>query len=191
MTAKLSDHEFEEILTSYRTIEIKVSRMMHVFCAPHCSVCTTRCCRPDICREAAKSPFLLAVHQTTRTFTKATGYLGCTGCTLATGRPPICHAFLCGAILKALPDDLTRYALECLADLVDHLGKSLCRNRHLVEALTEAALRTVDIHEFLSRLQDTESAMFILERFFTDKIDFEPAEIKSLAKIRRPPPQLV
>src|SRR5687767_5043651 len=96
----MTDPEFNNLLEDYRAIERGVGRLMQEVCAPFCSVCPTPCCRTAICREAAESPFLLAVHGAQQAFDPKSGYLGATGCKLGVGRPPVCHAYICNRIMS-------------------------------------------------------------------------------------------
>ena len=122
------------MLAAYRSLELRVEVLMSAACTPFCKVCPTPCCRTAICREAAESPFLLAVHGSRQTFDAKSGYLGATGCKLGAGRPPVCHAFICGRILSEQKSDHRRFALECLGDLIGYLGKRVWLKRLLKPA---------------------------------------------------------
>jgi hypothetical protein len=174
------------ILESYRRFEKKVSRVMQGLCAPFCQVCPTPCCRVEICREAFDSPFLRQVHQTTQPFDAKLGYLGCNGCTLTTGRPPICHAFVCDRIMTSQPSDERRYAIDCLGDLVGFLGKRAWRGRHLVEALSDADLGAANIEKFHRQLLTAEAAFLVLHAYLENAQQPSPADLAVLAQIRIP-----
>lgn len=180
------DPDFESLLDAYRTLELRVEFLMSETCTPFCRVCPTPCCRIAICKEAAESPFLLAVHGSKQAFDAKRGYLGTTGCTLGAGRPPVCHAFICGRILSHQSDETRRFALECLGDLVGYLGKQVWMKRHLVEALMEADLRKANRTTFQARLTTGAEAMDILESYFKRARDLDEAEIARLAMIRKP-----
>ena len=180
------DPDFESLLDAYRTLERRVEILMSAACTPFCKVCPHPCCRIAICKEAVDSPFLLAVHGSKQAFDAGRGYLGATGCTLGAGRPPVCHAFICGRILSHQPDEQRRFALECLGDLVGYLGKQVWMKRHLVEALSDADLAKANRTTFQARLTTGAEAMDILESYFNRARDLDEAEIASLAMIRKP-----
>ncbi|WP_367873239.1 hypothetical protein [Luteolibacter sp. Populi] len=184
MTA-LADPEFDALLDDYRLIEQGVARVMQTVCAPFCSVCPTPCCRTAICREAAESPFLLAVHGSRVTFDTKAGYLGPTGCKLGVGRPPICHAFICNRIMSKQRDDEHRYALDVLGELVGYLGKKVWLKRHLVEALDDADLRKADRDLFRTRIATATAALEILEAYLAGERDLKPADFQVLHVIRK------
>lgn len=182
----MTDPDFEPLLVAYRSLELRVEALMSVACAPFCSVCPTPCCRTAICREASESPFLLAVHGSRQAFDGKLGYLGATGCKLGAGRPPVCHAFLCGRILSQQKSDHRRFALECLGDLVGYLGKQVWMKRHLVEALSEADLRKSNTTTFRARLATGADALDILESYFVRERDLAREELTLLGTIRKP-----
>lgn len=181
--------EFNALLEDYRSIEQGVGRLMQAVCTPFCSVCPTPCCRTAICREAAESPFLLAVHGSRQAFDKKSGYLGATGCKLGTGRPPICHAFICNRIMSKQPSDERRYVLDVLGELVGYLGKKVWMKRHLVEALSDADLQKADLVQFRNRLVTAASALEILDSYFASERDLSPAEMQVLHLIKKQPDQ--
>ncbi len=159
---------------------------MQGVCGPFCGVCKTPCCRVDICREAFESPFLLAVHGEKQTFDRKSGYLGCTGCKLTTGRPPLCHAFVCDLIVKSQPSDDHRYALDCLGDLVGFIQTKVWQKRQLIEAMTEADLLNSNKTIFDTRLAIAEEAFTVLHAFFTHHQPLGFPELTTLAQVRKP-----
>ena len=181
-----SDPEFDALLEVYREIELRVGRVMQAVCTPFCRVCPTPCCRTAICREAAESPFLRAVHGSRQAFDPKSGYLGTTGCKLGAGRPPVCHAFICNRIMSQQESDERRYALDVLGDLVGYLGKGVWLKRHLVVALSEADLRKADGVLFRQRLETAATALAVLESYFACERQLTPDEMQILAGIRRP-----
>ncbi|MEO5914315.1 MAG: hypothetical protein ABIS50_08795 [Luteolibacter sp.] len=140
----------------------------------------------DICREAFESPFLLAVHGEKQTFDKKSGYLGCTGCKLTTGRPPLCHAFVCDLIVRNQPSDDHRYALDCLGDLVGFIQSKVWQKRQLIEAMTEADLLKSDKAIYDARLATAEAAFTVLDAFFTRHSPLGFRELGILSRIRKP-----
>ncbi|MEO5712455.1 MAG: hypothetical protein ABIT37_03125 [Luteolibacter sp.] len=139
----------------------------------------------DICREAFESPFLLAVHGATQAFDPKSGYLGCTGCQLTAGRPPLCHAFVCDLIVRNQPDDEHRYALDCLGDLVGFIQTKVWQKRQLIEAMTDADLLKADKSIFDSRLTIAEAAFTVLDSFFTRRSSLGFQELTILSRIRK------
>ena len=158
---------------------------MQRICAPHCRVCQTPCCRIGICREAFDSPFLLAVHGATKPFDPKSGYLSATGCTLTNGRPPLCHAFVCGLIVRDQPSDLHRYALDCLGDLVSFIQSKVWKKRQLIEAMTQADLLHADQAIFNARLTLAEAAFTVLHSFFTHHSALSFHDLEILSRIRQ------
>ena len=181
-----NDLEFDALLDDYRALELRVGEVMRAVCAPYCGDCPTPCCRIAICREAGESPFLKAVHGSRQAFDMKSGYLGTTGCKLGAGRPPVCHAFICGRIMSRQPGEERPYALEVLGDLVGYLGKGVWMKRHLVEAMTDADLRNADRRKFRSRLETAAAAMDILESYFASGRGLEASERTILGLIRKP-----
>jgi hypothetical protein len=181
-----TDPEFDALLEDYRTIELRVGRVMQAVCTPFCRVCPTPCCRTAICREAEESPFLRAVHGSRQAFDPKSGYLGATGCKLGAGRPPICHAFICNRIMSQQPSDERRYALDVLGELVGYLGKGVWRRRHLVEALSDEDLGRVDRGLFRQRLETAAKALAVLESYFAGERELTLGEMQILGTIRRP-----
>ncbi len=183
----MPDPEFDSSLEDYRSIELGVGRLMQSVCAPFCSVCPTPCCRTAICREAAESPFLVAVHGSRVPFDQKSGYLGATGCKLGAGRPPVCHAFICNRIMSQQPDDERRHALDVLGEVVGYLGKKVWLRRHLVEAMTDADLRRTDLALFRKRLTTASSALGVLESYFSSDRELTPSERAELEQIKKRP----
>lgn len=183
----MTDPEFNSLLEDYRAIEAGVGRLMQGVCTPFCSVCPTPCCRTAICREAAESPFLLAVHGARVGFDPKSGYLGATGCKLGVGRPPVCHAYICNRIMSKQADDERRYALDVLGELVGYLGKKVWLKRHLVEAMTDAQLAKADRALFRQRLVTAASALEILDAYLASERKLKPAELQVLGLIKKSP----
>jgi hypothetical protein len=184
----MTDPDFNALLDDYRGLESRVGVLMQGICTPFCSVCPTPCCRTAICREAEESPFLRAVHGGRQGFDSKLGYLGPRGCKLGNGRPPICHAFICGRILSRQSGDQRRFALEVLGDLVGWLGKKVWLNRHLVEAITAPDLRESNLGLFRKRLTTGAAVLAVLEDYFAGDRELDAAELRQLARIKKPLP---
>lgn len=185
----MTDAELASMLEDYRSLEQRVSALMQGACAPFCSVCKNPCCRVEICREAAESPFLQAVQRLPSleksTFDRKSGYLSCTGCTLKAGRPPICHAFVCSLIITSQPSDLHRYALECLGDLVTHIGAKIWLGGHVVETVTDHDVRRINLANFRKRLSQAEAAFDVLQPFFAGSAVLVEHDLQILSAIRK------
>ena len=177
--------EWENLLDEYRSIENRVGKLMSQICAPYCRVCPSPCCRLDICKEAVESPFLLAVHGAGISFDAKKGYLGCNGCQLTVGRPPICHAFVCDRIMNDQKDDLHRYAIDCVGELMTYIGKRAWRGRQLVEAMITSDLAQIERAMLRDRLQDARDALSILEPYFTESKSWTELQWKTLLKVRK------
>ncbi|MEI6674234.1 MAG: hypothetical protein WCO57_03550 [Verrucomicrobiota bacterium] len=178
--------EIATIVEQYRSFEFRVGRLMQDICVPFCMACRTPCCRVGICREAHESPFLHAVHGAIIDFDERHGYLSGNGCKLTSGRPPVCHAYICHRILAGQADDVRRYAIECLGNLVGFIGKRAWNGRHLVEALTDDDLRKVNNRQFSQQLQIAETALPILEAILHHGI-LEDQAMSALDRIRKFP----
>jgi hypothetical protein len=181
----MNESKWEKLLDEYRSIELRVGKLMTQICAPYCRVCPTPCCRLDICKEAVESPFLLAVHGAGISFDAKNGYLGCSGCRLKVGRPPICHAFVCDRIMNDQKEDLHRYAIDCVGELMTYIGKRSWRGRQLVEAMTTSDLTQVDTVSLSDRLQDAFAALAILEPYFAESKAWEEHQWRTLLNVRK------
>ena len=158
--------ELPKILKEYAAFETAVRQQIADFCAPHCSVCESVCCRPEYCRENLDSPFLTLLGLKTppkSEYNAARGWLTSTGCALSAGRPPVCYQFNCKTIIAALPDDQKRYLMRVLSNLVPHIGKRALGHRHLVEIMDAAKLKRVKITRFRKRLAEARRALQIIQ----------------------------
>lgn len=181
-----------QILEKYAAFETAVRRQISDFCAPHCSVCALVCCRAEFCRENIDSPFLSLLSseiQCDAAYNAACGWLTSSGCALSAGRPPVCYQFNCDKILTSLPDDLNRYLIRVLSDLVPHIGKRALGNRHLVEIMDPAQLKKVKHGRFEKRLGESRNALQVIQSY--KRQGFLPASARPiLSKIRLIPPSL-
>ncbi len=158
--------ELPKILKEYAAFETAVRQQIADFCAPHCSVCESVCCRPEYCRENIDSPFLTLLSSKTlqnTAYSAGRGWLTSTGCALSAGRPPVCYQFNCKTIIAALPDDQQRYLMRVLSNLVPHIGKRALGHRHLVEIMDAAQLKRVKITRFRKRLAEARRALQIIQ----------------------------
>jgi hypothetical protein len=127
---------FIPMIEAYIDLEQRVQTQLSMCCADHCRRCPAVCCKVDYCRESLESPFLRRVlnqGQSKPTWHPERGWLGDRGCVLPAGRPPVCYAFCCNAIMAAQPTPLARHALNMLANVMTYAGRRAYGNRHLVE----------------------------------------------------------
>ncbi|MFA5687944.1 MAG: hypothetical protein WC959_02150 [Kiritimatiellales bacterium] len=102
---------------SYAALEQRVQNFIHSICAGSCTLCSTCCCRADLCEEALDSPFLKMLHRRDELESDAYGFLTETGCALTAGRPPVCYEFFCAELLAGIDAEtgnLLRIAGELL-----------------------------------------------------------------------------
>ena len=158
--------ELRRILDEYAAFETVVRQTISDLCAPHCSVCELVCCGPQFCRENIDSAFLNRLNAKNRqnmVFSAQRGWLTPSGCALAAGRPPVCYQFNCDKIIDTLPDDLNRYLVRVLSNLVPHIGKRALGNRHLVEIMDPDQLEKVKYSRFSKRLGEARQALQIIQ----------------------------
>jgi hypothetical protein len=184
MTAKLT-----KILKEYAAFETEVRQEIADICAPHCLVCEHVCCRPEYCRENIDSPFLRLLSSKTlpnTVYSAERGWLRSTGCALSAGRPPVCYQFNCKKIFDSLPDDIHRYLLGVLSELIAHVGKRAFGSRHLVEIMHAAELERVDVDRFYKRLNEARKALRAIRSFAANRSLPDPAS-EALTRIKPMP----
>lgn len=183
---RMLDKESRTALDDYRSLEVRVGVLMRGICRPFCLACDTICCRIEICQEAWESPFLNAIGSGTQRFHSSRGYLGATGCRLQTGRPSICHRFICDRIMQGQTNDIHQYGLRCLGDLMGFAGKKVWRGKHPAAAPLEADLHEINIRRFRHQIATAEAALEILDNLFTRNICPGVDDIGVLAQIYKP-----
>ncbi len=160
----------EQIVSDYIAFEHQVHDLMIAQAAPCCSICPSCCCRYDICEETIESAFLSLIREREKpeeTFCDHYGWLTPAGCTLTTGRPPVCHEFLCDDIMHSLPDDDARFALRTLGMLITYVGRKAIGTRHLVELLDPEELLLLRYERFHTRLTTARTALEDIEEYFS------------------------
>jgi len=165
--AQAGDGPLAALARRYAALETRVGRLMRRACGPVCAACAKVCCRPEMCRESWESPFLALVRGRSGAnapWCPQRGCLGPQGCLLAAGRPPVCHEFLCQAILAAQPDDASRQRLRDLARLLTQAGQRALGGDHLVEIMTPERLACVKPSRLAARLAMAEGRLARLER---------------------------
>jgi hypothetical protein len=158
-----------DILIPYTELEKSVrARMVELF-STTCGMCTSCCCRTDICEEAISSAFLsmlLKVQQVRpEDMDDRYGWLDQNGCSLKYGRPPICYAFFCDELLARLPDDDARYVTQVLGRLPHHVGLNALGTWNLVDIKNDEDLKKVDVARLKHRLEEAQNAFVEIEEF--------------------------
>ena len=187
MPRRTSSDEAKVAFDDYRLLETRTAGLMRRICLPFCMTCDKICCRVDICQEALESPFLNAIGGRNQRFHSSRGYLGAAGCMLATGRPNICHRFICDRIMNGQTDYIQRYALRCLGALMEFAGRKAWRGKHPSVAPLEADLHAINVERFRRQISSAEAAFEILDDLFTRNIRPDAADIGVLAQIHKPP----
>lgn len=134
-----------------------------------CSSCITPCCKPEICYESIESPFLSHLRKIVpppASFSEINGWLTESGCMLQTGRPPVCHEFLCNTIIDKQPTAFHKSIITVLSKLITHIGKNALGKRHLVEIMSEDKLQKINLSRIQSRFTDARLAFKEIQGFF-------------------------
>jgi len=184
---------FSQIVWRYAALEREVQNLINAGCSYSCSICTSRCCRIDLCEEAFKSPFLQALHghkPDSTQFSDRYGWQTENGCILSLGRPPVCYEYFCDEILSSQRSDSHRYVLRVLGKLLNHVGKETLGNRHLVEISDEEDLNKIPVGHFKEKVNEARSALEHI-CFFYDHGFFDADAIEQLGCIMEPPAQLL
>lgn len=164
-----------QILWRYAALEREVQNLINACCSGACSLCTSCCCRPDLCEEAFESVFLRSLHGQDRSsilFTERYGWRTENGCSLPLGRPPVCYEFFCDDLLDGQPDDARRYMLRVLGKLLMHVGEGTRGTPPLADIRDEAELNRIDVSRFKERANAARSALEHV-RFFIDNGFFD------------------
>jgi hypothetical protein len=135
-------------------LERRLRAAMDAACGPVCAACPSPCCRPEMCAEAAESPWLLLVRAAAgcrARWLAGRGFLGAAGCRLAVGRPPVCAEFLCARLDRALGPEARR--LQAMARTLTAAGERALGGEHLVEILTPERLAAADPARLAARLE--------------------------------------
>lgn len=162
-------HSVLNLLISYAGLEMIVQQLMSRLFSECCALCTARCCRADVCEEAAESAFLSLLLERQglgmNGFDDRFGWLDANGCTLAYGRPPVCYAYLCDELLDALPDEETRSVARILGRLMFHVGQRARGEQHLTDIADSAELLQVDAGRIAARIDEAREACAVIEAF--------------------------
>lgn len=189
----MNNKKTSAILCRYAALEREVQTLIESRCSMICSNCLSACCcRTDICEEAFDSALLKKLHGQDRTssqFSDRYGWIDERGCSLTIGRPPICYEFFCDEILNSQPDDLHRYILTTLGQLVSHAGENVLGDKHLIDIRTDEELEQVDFDYFVNQLNEARSALEHIHYFYENN-ELEHDGLEQLRKIQPPPENL-
>jgi hypothetical protein len=159
----------EELLNRYAELEVRVREMMSRLFSSSCGMCTSCCCRADICEEAVESAFLskLLARQglNAGAMDDRFGWLDVNGCSLEYGKPTVCYDFFCDDLLARLPDDETRFAVRVLGKLMLHVGTDAFKGIHLTELMDPDDLEQLDFKSIGARLTEAVAAYEVIEGF--------------------------
>lgn len=135
-------------------------------CREVCALCTSCCCRADLCEEVLDSPFLCLLHNRNELESDRYGFLTETGCALEIGRPPVCYEFFCAELLADQPDGLHRELLRILGRLPTYAGQNAYGNASLSEIMGEEELEQIDFQTLEKQLQESFQALEIIRTFY-------------------------
>lgn len=155
------------LLKEYAELERSVQELVNAQCRDICALCTSCCCRADLCEEALESSFLKLLHSRNGLESDAYGFLTETGCALETGRPPVCYGFFCEELLAAQPDDLHCDVLKILGRLPAYAGKNAHGEAHLVEILRDEQLDHLAFLRLEKQLQNAREALDCIRTFYS------------------------
>jgi len=158
-----------DILKPYAELESSIQQLMTELFSETCGMCTSCCCRADICEEAGESAFLsLLLEQqelSPADMDDRFGWLDLHGCSLEYGRPPVCYIYFCDELLARLPDDESRHVAKTLGRLMNHIGQNASGEWHLVEIMDAADLEKVDPAPLSQRMEEAQTAFEVIEEY--------------------------
>ena len=157
-----TERRMTELLEAYSRLETDVRTLMTRLFSPTCGLCTSCCCRTDICEEAVESAFLsqLINRQGIKSddLDSRSGWLGLHGCILEYGKPPVCNAYFCDDILARLPDEDARFSTKVLGKLMHHVGMDALNGLHLVHIRNREDFAQLDYDRLMIRMAETQAA---------------------------------
>jgi hypothetical protein len=173
--------QLNHLLEEYAELERGVQELVSAQCRPVCALCTSCCCRADLCEEALESPFLRLLHGRTELDSDRYGFLTETGCALDVGRPPVCYEFFCTELLNTQPDSLHRELMQIAGRLPAYAGENAHGETHLVEIMQEEELEPLAFQRLEKQLQESFRALEILRTFYNEGVLTE----QSLTRLRK------
>lgn len=115
------------------------------------------------------------------------GWLDLHGCSLTSGRPPVCYSYFCDQLLARLPDDETRIAANVLGKLMHHIGQNALGEWHLVEIMNQEDLEKIDVKQLQLRLEEAEAALEVIQGFCqTGRLNAVSRKILAVITIEEP-----
>jgi len=87
---------------SYISCEEMILKAVRAVSHPFCSICRTKCCKENMCRESVESIFLSRLIKRQHiAYDPKNGWMSVHECRLSFGRPPVCYEFFCEPILRS------------------------------------------------------------------------------------------
>ncbi len=143
-------------IQKYKDFEQVITNSILKICQPFCSGCQGVCCREEMCRESLDSIWLSLIRisngHSIRSYSDSQGWLTASGCALETGRPPVCHEFLCNKIISELEGTPLKTIADDLGRLINLVGKSIGGRNHLVTLATKQELRRVNYDKLIKAI---------------------------------------
>jgi len=92
------------LLDQYKAAEQRIQALIAPITHAFCHECAGNCCREEICRESMQSPFLnTLIQMQDLAYSDSRGWLADSGCRLGYGRPQVCYAYFCNAVMEKEP----------------------------------------------------------------------------------------
>jgi hypothetical protein len=167
--------ELKHLIEEYAALEREVQELVSAQCREVCELCTTCCCRADLCEEALESPFLRTLHNRNHLESDRYGFLIETGCALEIGRPPVCYEFFCDELMATQTDDMHRNLLRILGRLPTYAGENAHGNAHLVEIMQAEELDRLSFQRLKKQCEKAFKALACIRGILSGQIN--PEEI--------------
>ena len=151
----------QQFAEQYAALEREVQELTSALCAESCALCSSCCCRADLCEEALNSPFLSMLHRRDFLDSDAYGFLSETGCVLDAGRPPVCYEFFCDELLNNF-DERQCDMLRKLGALPMHAGL-IDDDLHIADLNSFAR---IDFSKLNQQLDDAFATLEEIKNFF-------------------------
>ena len=160
-------------IQKYKDLEQVITNSILKICQPFCSGCQGVCCREEMCRESLDSIWLSMIRisngHSIRSYSDSRGWLTDSGCALETGRPPVCHEFLCNKIISGLEGTPLKTIADDLGRLINLVGKSIGGKNHLVTLETKQELQRVNYDKFIKALNSYFRTAVMYHAFLLEK----------------------
>ena len=160
-------------IQKYKDFEQIIANSILKICKPFCSECQDICCREEMCRESLDSIWLSMIRisngYSIRSYSDSRGWLTASGCALETGRPPVCHEFLCSKIISELAGTPLKAIADDLGRLINLVGKSIGGKNHLVTLVTKQELQRVNYDKFIKAINGYSRTAVMYHTFLLEK----------------------